>query len=128
MYLLQFEGLLFFSSFLFLSTFFALFLSDLMTVYNVMFAFVPLSCVRIYYRFLGFMVTLKFIYSNLYVYMIIFISLNFESILTTLNFYSPIPCLFFLTSYFTSFCFLYPFTYYRYRLFYFCLLTFLLDL
>ena len=108
MYLLQFEGLLFFSSFLFLSTFFALFLSDLMTVYNVMFAFVPLSCVRIYYRFLGFMVTLKFIYSNLYVYMIIFISLNFESILTTLNFYSPIPCVLFLTSYFTSSCLCIP--------------------
>ena len=78
--------------------------------------------------------TMKFIYSNLYLYMIIF-SCNLLSQMHFNNFVFlyPIcssPIFTVLTSYFTSCCFVYPLTTYcSYRWFYsFCLLTFLLAL
>lgn len=78
-----------------------------------------------------FVITMRLIYSNLYISMIILRCsyLKLEWIVTTLNFYST-PQLLFYHKYFTYFCFVYPLTTNcEYKGFYYaCLLTFLIAL
>ena len=87
------------------------------------------SYINIYEEF-WFVVTMKFLYSSLYIHIIVLScwSLNFTCILKTLHLY----CLPFLITVFdlTSNCFIYPLTAYcGYRWFcYLCLLTSLLSL
>ena len=82
-------------------------------------------CVCVFITYFWFVVTMSSIYLPIIV--LRHWSLNFKCILTSLNFKILLPSwLLFLTSYFTSFCFVYPLTgYFRSWWFcYFCLLTF----
>ena len=85
-----------------------------MTSHSVMFGFLSLFCVCIYYRFMcvyvsiidfWFVLALS-LYIEIYIYIHDYFQLFISYVQThfpILHFYSPSPCLLFLTSYFTSF-------------------------
>ena len=117
-----------FVAFLFLSSSFALFPSDLKIIFSVKFGFLSFLCVSVVD--FGFVVNMRFIYSNLYMYVTILncwsqISMCFNN--PHFDSSTQAPHLLFLTSLFISFCFVYPLTTYcRHKWCYcFCLSAFL---
>ena len=101
-----------------------LFSYALMTIFGVILdCFFFFLCISIIDSWL--VVTMKFLYSSLYTYLIVLscCSLNFKCILNTLHLYSP-PLTITVLIYFTSNCFRYPLTAYcGYRWYYYFYLS-----